>query len=66
MTLAEMRKKKKLTMAEASRRIGITETYLYYLENGKRKPSDKLKFQIAKVYGVSPTTIFLNVNLTKS
>ena len=57
MTLKEIRNKKK---------IGITKTYLYLIEEGQRNPSDKIKLKMSKAYGVSPTTIFLATQLTKS
>ena len=66
MTLEEIRKKKELGLTDASEKIGITKTYLYLVEKGKRTPSDDVKEKMAKVYGVSPTTIFLATRLTKS
>ena len=66
MTLEEIRKKKRLGLTDASEKIGITKTYLYLVEKGKRNPSDDVKEKMAKVYGVSPTTIFLATRLTKS
>ncbi len=66
MTLKEIRKKKNIGLTDASKKIGITKTYLYLIENGKRNPSDKIKLKMSKTYGVSPTTIFLATQLTKS
>lgn len=66
MTLEEIRKKKGLGLTDASEKIGITKTYLYLIEKRQRNPSDDVKEKMAKVYGVSPTTIFLATRLTKS
>lgn len=66
MTLEEIRKKKNLGLTDASKKIGITKTYLYLVEKGQRNPSDTIKIKMSKVYGVSPTTIFLATQLTKS
>ena len=66
MTLEEIRKKKEIGLTDASKKIGVTKTYLYLVEKGQRVPSDKIKMKMAKVYGVSPTTIFLATQLTQS
>lgn len=66
MTIEEMRKKKGLGLKNASEKIGITKTYLYLIEKKQRIPSDKVRTKMAKVYGVSPTTIFLATQLTQS
>ena len=66
MTLKEIRNKKKIGLTDASKKIGITKTYLYLIEEGQRNPSDKIKLKMSKAYGVSPTTIFLATQLTKS
>lgn len=66
MTLKEIRNKKKIGLTDASKKIGITKTYLYLIEEGQRNPSDKIKLKMSKAYGVSPTTIFLASQLTKS
>ena len=66
MTLKEIRNMKKIGLTDASNKIGITNTYLYLIEEGQRTPSDKIKIKMSEVYGVSPTTIFLATQLTKS
>lgn len=66
MTLKEIRNKKKIGLTDASKKIGITKSYLYMIEEGQRNPSDKIKLKMSKAYGVSPTTIFLATQLTKS
>lgn len=64
-TLKELRMQKDMNLIEASKKIGITHTYLCMLESGLRNPSDKLKIKLAKVYDVAPTTIFLACQSTK-
>lgn len=64
-TLKELRIKKNLTFKKAAEKLNISKTYLYFLENGQRNPSDKLKNKMAEIYGVSATTIFLASQLTK-
>lgn len=66
MTLKEIRSKKNIGLTDAAKKIGITKTYLYLIEEGQRTPSDKIKIKMSKAYGVSPTTIFLASQLTDS
>lgn len=65
LTLKELREKKNITTKEASKKLEISQTYLYLLENGQRNPSDKLKNKMSKLYNVSVTTIFLASQVTK-
>lgn len=51
-SLKELRKKSGKTQMEVAMRTGITPTYLSLLESGKRKPSEDVKKQLAKVYNV--------------
>ena len=64
-SLKELRQRKKMTIKEASKMLGVTEQYLVMLENGSRNPSDKLKLKLSMLYGVSATNIFLLCNQTK-
>lgn len=63
--LKELRLQRKLTVVEASKRLGVTQQYLIMIEKDIRHPSDKLKMAMSLVYGVSPASIFLLCNSTK-
>lgn len=64
-TLKELRMRKKMNLLEASKKVGITNTYLCMLESGLRNPSDRMKIKLAEAYNVSPITIFLATQSTK-
>ena len=48
-TLKEYREKRELTRPEVAKLINKTVTFVYMLETGRRKPSDKTKEQLAKL-----------------
>lgn len=64
-SLKELRLQRKISIVEASKKLGVTEQYIILLEKGERNPSDKLKNKLATLYGVSPVNIFLLCNSTK-
>lgn len=63
--LKQLRENAKLTQKYVADRTNVTETYISLLENGNRNPSDKMKKQLAELYNVKVTDIFLAVELTK-
>ncbi len=63
--LKELREEAKLTQKYVAEKTSVTETYISLLENGNRNPSDKMKKQLAKLYKVKVTDIFLASELTK-
>lgn len=63
--LKELREEAKLTQKYVAEKTNVTETYISLLENGNRNPSDKMKKQLAKLYKVKVTDIFLASELTK-
>lgn len=63
--LKELREKAKLTQKYVAEKTNVTETYISLLENGNRNPSDKMKKQLAELYKVKVTDIFLAIELTK-
>ena len=63
--LKELREKAKLTQKDVAEKTNVTETYISLLENGNRNPSDKMKKQLAELYKVKVTDIFLASELTK-
>lgn len=63
--LKELREKVNLTQKEVAEKTDVTETYISLLENGNRNPSDKMKKQLAELYNVKVTDIFLATELTK-
>ena len=65
LNLQQLREKLKFTQKEVAEKVNVTETYIYLLEHGQRNPSDKLKKQLAEIYKVKVTDIFLATELTK-
>ncbi len=65
-TLKEYREKRELTRPEVAKLINKTVTFVYMLETGRRKPSDKTKEQLAKLYGCDISDIYLALKLTES
>lgn len=63
--LKELREYAKLTQKDVAQKTNVTETYISLLENGNRNPSDKMKKQLAEIYNVKVTDIFLAIELTK-
>lgn len=57
--LKEIRDKKELSRAEASRGIGIAYTYLNSLEKGEKTPSFEMIDRICTFYQVLPYELFL-------
>jgi putative transcriptional regulator len=64
-TIKELRENCDLTQKETAELLDITKEYLSMIECGRRNPSDALKEQLAKVYNVSITEIFLSLKETK-
>lgn len=63
--LKDLREEVGLTQNEVAKKLKKTTTYISLLETGKRNPSDKMKEQLAKLYKVEITDIFLAIKLTK-
>ena len=58
--LAELRKKKGKSQAEAARDLGISTAALSMYEMGERVPRDNIKIRIADYYKKSVGTIFFS------
>lgn len=54
--IKHLRKKSGFTLKGAASKIGITSSYLSYIEVGAKPLSDELKNQLMGVYGYSPTS----------
>jgi len=52
------RQRSKLTMEELAERIGITERYLYRIENEGKKPSYDILYKLIRELSISPDLIF--------
>jgi len=48
-----MRLEKRMTMKEAGAMLGISESYFCLLEQGRRKPSNRLLEKMEKFYGMA-------------
>lgn len=46
------RKNKGLTQDQVAEQIGVTKSFVSYIENGRMNPSLKVAFDIAKLYGI--------------
>lgn len=47
-----------LTMEELAEQIGVTERYLYRIENEDKKPSYDVLYKLVRVLSISPDLIF--------
>ena len=52
------RQRSELTMEELAERIGITERYLYRIENEGKKPSYDILYKLIRELSISPDLIF--------
>ncbi len=52
------RQHSKLTMEELAEQIGVTERYLYRIENEDKKPSYDVLYKLVRVLSISPDLIF--------
>jgi transcriptional regulator with XRE-family HTH domain len=55
--LKRARLRKAWTQTEAAARLGMTQAYLNFLENGKRRLTPKLVRRAVSVYGLSPKVL---------
>jgi transcriptional regulator with XRE-family HTH domain len=51
--LLEARKRKGWNQQQAARRLGVSQTYLSFLEKGRRRVTEKLAVKAVRVYGLS-------------
>lgn len=56
--LSKIRKTKKLNYRDISILLGISKTYYWQLENGKRRLSYNMACQIAKIFKMKPDKLF--------
>lgn len=59
--LKELRSAKRLTLAVASKAVGMSLGYLSQIERGKHKPSLAMAFRLAHFYGVKVDDIWARV-----
>ena len=52
MTIKELRTSKKLTQAQLAKLIGVNQSAIGHLENGRMKSSDRIADKIWEVFGV--------------
>lgn len=64
-TLQEILEEKGITQRSLSKLLNLSESQVSLLINGKRRMSFENGMKIAKRAKVSPTTIFLSLNLAK-
>lgn len=61
------RQRSGITMEELAYKVGVTERYLYRIENENKKPSFDVLFQLIRELSITPDEIFYpemnNVNL---
>lgn len=52
------RQRSELTIEELAERVGITERYLYRIENENKKPSYDVLYKLIRELSISPDLIF--------
>ena len=60
----KIRNKSGLTIKQASEKLGISYTHLWYIEQNERAPGRELIKKLSIVYSTPIEDIFLNINLT--
>lgn len=65
MTLKQLRENKGLTQTEVCSKLKISTMYLWYLENGKRNPSDDLKKKLIKLYAINIEELYKAIEQTR-
>lgn len=58
--LKELRIKNNLTVEKMAKLVGISYTYYWQIENGKRSLYYSLAIKIAKVFNLKPDNIFFD------
>lgn len=61
----QLRQEAGFTQKEVAKKTKKTVTYISLTETGRRKPSDTMKEQLAKLYNVGISEIFLAIKLTR-
>lgn len=56
--IQKLRKNEKMTQEEFSHRLGISRTYMGYIEQGRESPSLKLLMKIARRFSVRVENLF--------
>lgn len=65
-TLKEERKKLCKTQVEVAEEIGISAIMYSYIEQGRRRPSDKIKVKLSNYYNKPIDYLFFNNSITQS
>lgn len=60
MKLRQIRKKANLSVEELSKQAGISESYIYQLERGDKKPSYNIMTKISKILEMPVQELFFN------
>ncbi len=58
--IRKLRKEKKLTLEELSKKTGLSLSYISLIERGLKNPSLKALEKIAECFGINPAMLFLN------
>jgi transcriptional regulator with XRE-family HTH domain len=53
-----LRQQRSLSVAEASKLLGISESHLWSIENGNRQPGKKVIVRMARLYKAKIETLF--------
>jgi len=62
--LESYRRARKWTQARAAEALGVSQTYLSLLENGRRQVSKNLQNRMVRVFGLSPTEVPTAISLS--
>ena len=54
-----LRKKMNLSLGEVAKATGFSRSYIYYIEEEKKKPNPALLRQLAELYRVRPAELFI-------
>lgn len=48
-----LREQRDMTQRDLARELGVTQGYVYFLENGHRKPNVDLLLKLSRLFGVT-------------
>ncbi len=65
-TLRSLRLSRNMDVVDVIEELNVSKPYLYMIERGIRKPGDKIKRKLVKLYGVSMDELYEVIDNTQA
>ena len=65
-TLRSLRISRNMDVDDVTEELKVSKPYLYMIERGIRKPGDKIKRKLTKLYGISMDELYEVIDNTQS